>query len=51
MYDILELSDTFMTKTFLFDDNSLSNSTNTLISNSKIDYVIPSKRVDGPFVT
>ena len=48
---ILELSDTLMTKTFLFGDSSLSDSTNSVILNSTIDYVIATKRFDGPIVT
>ena len=47
-YRILELSDTVMTKTH---DNLLSDSTNTLILNSIIDYVIATKRSDDPIVT
>ena len=47
-YRILELSDTVMTKTH---DNLLSDSTNTLILNSIIDYVIATKRFDDPIVT
>ena len=50
-YGILELIDTNMTKTLLFDHRSLSDSTNTLILNSTSDYVIPTKRFDGPIVT
>ena len=40
-----------MTKTVLFGDSSLSNSTNTLIFNSTIDYVIANKRFDDPSAT
>ena len=47
-YHILELSVTVMTKTH---DNLLSDSTNTLILNSIIDYVIATKRFDDPIVT
>ena len=43
-YGILELSDTIMTKTLLFGDSLLSDSTNTLILNSTIGYVIATKR-------
>ena len=50
-YGILELSDTIMTKTLLFGDSLLSDSTNTLILNSTIDYVIATKRFDDPIVT
>ena len=34
-----------------FGDNSLSDSTNTLILNSAIGNVIATKRFDGPIVT
>ena len=47
-YRILELSDTIMTKTH---DSLLSDSTNTLILNSIIDYVIATKRFVDPIVT
>ena len=47
-YGILELSHTIMTKTLLFGDSSLSDSINTLILNSTIDYVIATKRFDCP---
>ena len=40
-----------MTKTPLFGESSFSDSTNTLIQNSKIDYVIAIKRFDGSNVT
>ena len=50
-YGILELSDTVMTKTVLFGDRLLSDSTNTLILNSAIDYVIATKRFYDPIVT
>ena len=50
-YGILELSDTMMTKTLLFGDSLLSYSTNTLILNSTIDFVIATKRFDDPIVT
>ena len=49
-YGILELSDTIMTKALLFGDSLLSYSTNTLILNSKIDYVIATKRFDDPLL-
>ena len=39
-YGMLELSDTIMTETLLFGDSLLSDSTNVLILNSTIDYVI-----------
>ena len=50
-YGILELSDTVMTKTFLFGDSLRSDSTNALILNSTIEYVIATKRFDDPIVT
>ena len=50
-FGILELSDTIMTKTLLLDDSLLSDSTNTIILNSTIDYVIATKRFDDPIVT
>ena len=50
-YGILELSDTIMTKTLLFGDSLLSDSTNTLILNSTIDYVIATKKFDDTIVT
>ena len=39
-YGILELSDTIMTETLIFGDSLLSDSTNTLMLNSVVDYVI-----------
>ena len=50
-YGILELSDTIMNKTLLFGDSLLSDSTNTLILNSTIDYVIATKIFDDLIVT
>ena len=49
-YGILELSDTIMTKTLLFGDSLLSDSTNTLILNSAIDYVIAPKDLMTPLL-
>ena len=40
-----------MTKTLLLDDSLLSDSTNTIILNSTIDYDIATKRFDDPIVT
>ena len=40
-----------MTKTLLFDDSSLSDSTSTLILNSTIDYFIAAKSCDAPIAT
>ena len=48
---ILELSDAVVTKIFLFGDNTLSDSSNTLILNSTIDYIISTKRFDGSILT
>ena len=45
------LSNTIMTKTLLFGDSCLSYTTNTLILNSIIDYVIATKRFDDSIVT
>ena len=42
-YGVLELSDTIMTKTLLFGNSCLSDSTNTLILNSTIEHVIATK--------
>ena len=39
-----------MSKTLLFSGSSLRDSTNTLILNSTIDYVIATKRFDGLIV-
>ena len=50
-FGICELSDTIMTKTLLLDDSLLSDSTNTIILNLTIDYVIATKRFDDPIVT
>ena len=48
---ILELNDAVLTKILLFGDNTLSASSNTLILNSKIDFVISTKRFDGSILT
>ena len=50
-YGILELSNTIITKTFFFGDSSVIDSTNTLILDSTIDYVIATKRFNNPIVT
>ena len=50
-YGILGLSDTIITKTLLFGDSCLIDSTNTLILNLTIDYPIATKRFDDPIVT
>ena len=48
---MLEFSDAVLTKTLLFGDNILSDSCNTLILNSTIDYIITTKRFDDPILT
>ena len=48
---ILELNDAAVTKIFLFGDNTLSDSCNTLILNSTIDYIISTKRFDDSILT
>ena len=50
-YGILELSNTIITKTLFFGDISVIDSTNTLILDSTIDYVIATKRFNNPIVT
>ena len=50
-YGILELSYNIMTKTLFFGDSLVVDSTNTLILDSTIDYVIATKRFDNPIVT
>ena len=40
-----------VTKTLVFGDNTLSDSSNTLILNSTIDYVISTKRLDDSILT
>ena len=49
--DILEISDTIMTKTPLFGDGSLVDSTSTFILNSTNDHVIATKGLDDPILT
>ena len=48
---ILELSDAVMTKTLLFGANFLITSSNILILNSTIDYVIFTKRFVNSILT
>ena len=43
---ILEFSDAVVTKILPFGDNALSDSSNTLILNSTIDYILSTKRFD-----
>ena len=43
---VLEFSDAVVTKILLFGDNALGDSSNTLILNSKIDYILSTKRFD-----
>ena len=50
-YGILELSYNIMTKTLFFGDSLVVDSTNTLILDSTIDYVIATKRFNNPIVT
>ena len=44
---ILESSDAAVTKMFLFGDNTLSSSSNTIILNSTIEYIISTQRFEG----
>ena len=46
---ILEFSNAVVTKILLFGDNTLSDSSNTLILNSAIDYIISIKDLMTPF--
>ena len=48
---ILESSDAAVTKILLFGDNTLSNSYNTLILNSTIEYIISTQQFEGPILT
>ena len=48
---ILEISDTIMTKTLLFGDGPLVDSTSTLMLNSTNDHVIATKGFDDPILT
>ena len=48
---ILEFSDAAVAKVLLFGDNTLSYSSNTLILNSTIDYIISTKRYDNSILT
>ena len=48
---ILEFSDAVVTKILLFGDNTLSDSCNTLILNSTIDYIMSTKRFDDSILT
>ena len=48
---ILEFSDAVVKKILLFGDNTLSDSCNTLILNSTIDYIISTKRFDDSILT
>ena len=48
---ILESSDAAVTKILLFGDNTLSNSSNTLILNSTIEYIISTQRFEGSILT
>ena len=44
---ILESSDAAVTKILLFGDNTLSSSSNTIILNSTIEYIISTQRFEG----
>ena len=48
---ILEFSDDVVTKILLFGDNTVSDSSNTLILNSTIDYIISAKRFNDSILT
>ena len=48
---ILESSDAAVTKILLFIDNTLSNSSNTVILNSTIEYIISTQRFEGSILT
>ena len=48
---ILESSDAAVRQMLLFDDNTLSNSSNTLILNSTIEYIISTQRFEGSILT
>ena len=48
---ILESSDAALTKILLFGDNNVSNSSNTIILNSTIEYIISTQRFEGSILT
>ena len=48
---ILESSDAAVTKILLFIDNTPSNSSNTVILNSTIEYIISAQRFEGSILT
>ena len=48
---ILESSDATVTKILLFDDNTLGNSSNTIILNSTIEYIISTQRLESSILT
>ena len=48
---ILESSDAAVTKILLFGDNTLSSSSNTIILNSTIEYIISTQRFEGTILT
>ena len=48
---VLEFSDAVVTKILLFGDNALGDSSNTLILNSTIDYILSTKRFDDSILT
>ena len=49
--DIFVFSDAVVTKILLFGDDTLSASSNALILNSEIDYIISTTRFDGSILT
>ena len=48
---ILESNDAAVTKILLFGGNSFSDSSNTLILNSAIEYIISTQRFEGSILT
>ena len=48
---ILDSSDAAVTKILLFGDNTLSNSSNTLILNSTVEYIISTQTFEGSVLT
>ena len=48
---VFEFSDAVVTKILLFGDNALGDSSNTLILNSTIDYILSTKRFDDSILT
>ena len=46
--NILSSSDATIVKLLLYDDESLDLETNTLVLNASVDFILSSKRFDGP---